>query len=66
MTAHQFHFGLARVYFVSGQLERADRELTRAQLLGGATEQARYQAKLDSLARWRAAAGQALRPIRPS
>ncbi|WP_423373095.1 tetratricopeptide repeat protein [Stenotrophomonas maltophilia] len=53
-TAHQFHFGLARVYFVSGQLERADRELTRAQLLGGAPEQARYQAKLDSLARWRA------------
>lgn len=53
-SAHQFHFGLARVYFLAGQLKRADRELTRAQLLGGAPEQARYQAKLDSLARWRA------------
>lgn len=53
-TAHQFHFGLARVYFLSGQLGRADRELLRAQELGGAQQQARYQAKLDSLARWRA------------
>ncbi|MBH1432791.1 tetratricopeptide repeat protein [Stenotrophomonas maltophilia] len=53
-TAHQFHFGLARVYFLAGQLQRADRELLRAQALGGAPEQARYQAKLDSLARWRA------------
>ncbi|HEL4113604.1 TPA: UDP-N-acetylglucosamine-peptide N-acetylglucosaminyltransferase [Stenotrophomonas maltophilia] len=53
-TAHQFHFGLARVYFLAGQLKRADRELLRAQELGGATQQARYQAKLDSLARWRA------------
>ncbi|HFK2919940.1 TPA: tetratricopeptide repeat protein [Stenotrophomonas maltophilia] len=53
-TAHQFHFGLARVYFLSGQLGRADRELLRAQELGGAPQQARYQAKLDSLARWRA------------
>lgn len=53
-TAHQFHFGLARAYFLTGQFKRADRELTRAQLLGGAPEQARYQAKLDSLARWRA------------
>lgn len=51
-TAHQFHFGLARVYFLAGQLKRADRELLRAQELGGAPEQARYQAKLDSLARW--------------
>nr|WP_099559513.1 tetratricopeptide repeat protein [Stenotrophomonas geniculata] len=53
-TAHQFHFGLARVYFLAGQLKRANRELLRAQELGGAPEQARYQAKLDSLARWRA------------
>ncbi|MBH1553203.1 UDP-N-acetylglucosamine-peptide N-acetylglucosaminyltransferase [Stenotrophomonas maltophilia] len=53
-TAHQFHFGLARVYFLAGQLKRADREMLRAQELGGAPEQARYQAKLDSLARWRA------------
>lgn len=53
-TAHQFHFGLARVYFLAGQLKRADRELLRAQELGGAPQQARYQAKLDSLARWRA------------
>ncbi|MGF6419021.1 tetratricopeptide (TPR) repeat protein [Stenotrophomonas sp. AN71] len=53
-TAHQFHFGLARVYFLAGQLTRADRELLRAQELGGASQQARYQSKLDSLARWRA------------
>lgn len=53
-TAHQFHFGLARVYFLTGRLQRADRELLRAQELGGSTQQARYQAKLDSLARWRA------------
>ncbi|AWH26141.1 tetratricopeptide repeat protein [Stenotrophomonas sp. YAU14D1_LEIMI4_1] len=53
-SAHQFHFGLARAYFRSGQVQRADRELLRAQQLGGAPEQARYQAKLDSLARWRA------------
>ncbi|WP_329867367.1 tetratricopeptide repeat protein [Stenotrophomonas hibiscicola] len=53
-TAHQFHFGLARAYFLAGQLKRADRELLRARELGGAPEQARYQAKLDSLARWRA------------
>jgi len=52
-TAHQFHFGLARAYFLSGQIQRADRELLRAQALGGTSEQARYQAKLDSLARWR-------------
>ncbi|MGZ0028571.1 tetratricopeptide repeat protein [Stenotrophomonas sp. S4] len=53
-TAHQFHFGLARAYFLAGQFKRADRELLRAQELGGAPQQARYQAKLDSLARWRA------------
>ncbi|WP_459062222.1 transglutaminase-like domain-containing protein [Stenotrophomonas sp. PSU-St15] len=53
-SAHQFHFGLARVYFLAGQLARADKELTRAQELGGAPQQAGYQAKLDSLARWRA------------
>ena len=53
-SAHQFHFGLARVYFLAGQLGRADRELLRAQELGGAPEEARYQAKLNSLARWRA------------
>ena len=34
-TAHQFHFGLARVYFLTGRLQRADRELLRAQELGG-------------------------------
>ncbi|WMJ70051.1 transglutaminase-like domain-containing protein [Stenotrophomonas sp. 24(2023)] len=53
-TAHQFHFGLARVYFLRGQLRLADRELVRARELGGTALQARYQAKLDSLARWRA------------
>ncbi|WP_422352925.1 tetratricopeptide repeat protein [Stenotrophomonas sp. AR026] len=52
-NAHQFHFGLARAYFLSGQVARADRELLRARSLGGTTEQARYQAKLDSLARLR-------------
>lgn len=51
-NAHQFHFGLARVYFLSGDNRRAERELEQAQKLGG-SDQARalYQAKLDSLRR---------------
>ena len=52
-SAHQFHFGLARAYFLSGQMKRADRELLRARSLGGSTNQQRYQAKLDGLARLR-------------
>jgi len=34
-------------------MERADRELLRARSLGGSTNQQRYQAKLDGLARLR-------------
>lgn len=52
-SAHQFHFGLARAYFLSGQMARADHELMRARALGGSSNQQRYQAKLDSLARLR-------------
>jgi len=52
-SAHPFHFALARAYLMAGQLERASAELTRAQALGGATQQSRYQQKLDSLQRWR-------------
>ncbi|MBO9716812.1 MAG: tetratricopeptide repeat protein [Pseudoxanthomonas sp.] len=50
---HQFHFGLARVYFLAGDLSRAQRELGRAYTLGG-TEQVRsvYRQKLESLRRW--------------
>ena len=52
-SAHQFHFALARAYLMAGQLERANGELARAQALGGAALQSRYQDKLDSLQRWR-------------
>lgn len=51
-TAHQFHFGLARAYFLSGDHRLAERELNRARELGETdTTRARYQAKLDSLRR---------------
>lgn len=51
---HQFHFGLARAYFLSGDLSRAQRELTRALALG-TTDPIRdiYRQKLDGLRRWR-------------
>jgi len=51
---HQFHFGLARAYFLSGDLGRAQRELSRAYTLGG-NEQVRsvYRQKLEGLRRWR-------------
>ncbi|MQP77653.1 tetratricopeptide repeat protein [Stenotrophomonas sp. MYb238] len=51
-NAHQFHFGLARAYFLQGENQRAMREMARARELGG-TDQVRavYQAKLDSLHR---------------
>ncbi len=51
---HQFHFGLARVYFLAGDMERARRELSRALALSSedAVMRNRYQAKMDSLRRW--------------
>lgn len=52
-SAHQFHFALARAYFLDGQPGQADVQLRRALELGGASSQARYQDKLDSLQRWR-------------
>jgi len=55
-TAHQFHFGLARAYFLAGDTRRASREMARARDLAGdngGVLKAQYQAKLDSLARWR-------------
>jgi Tfp pilus assembly protein PilF len=51
-NAHQFHFGLARVSFLTGNSLIAERELRLARTLGPASEQQRYQAKLDSLYRW--------------
>ncbi|WP_372013622.1 tetratricopeptide repeat protein [Pseudoxanthomonas sp. 10H] len=51
---HQFHFGLARVYFLSGNLELAQRELGRAHTLGDTDHvRAIYRKKLDGLRRWR-------------
>jgi len=55
-TAHQFHFGLARAYFLAGDSRRASLEMTRARDLSGeGTDvlRATYQAKLDSLQRLR-------------
>lgn len=54
-TAHQFHFGLARAYFLAGDNTRASREMQRARDLAGedaSVLRAAYQAKLDSLKRW--------------
>ncbi|WP_242107953.1 tetratricopeptide repeat protein [Luteimonas aquatica] len=55
---HQFHFGLARVSFLTGDTQRAQRELGRALALSSedAILRNRYQAKLDSLRRWSKAA----------
>lgn len=50
-AAHQFHFGLARAYFLSGQGRLAERELRKARELGPESDRTRYQAKLDSLHR---------------
>ena len=60
---HQFHFGLARAYFLAGDLGRAQRELGRAYTLGG-TEKVRsvYRQKLDNLRRWREQASSQLHP----
>jgi tetratricopeptide (TPR) repeat protein len=55
-SAHQFHFGLARAYFLAGDTRRASLEMTRARDLSGEnadTLRATYQAKLESLQRWR-------------
>ena len=55
-TAHQFHFGLARVYFLAGDSRRASIEMHRARDLAGSGDDGsanRYQAKLDSLQRRR-------------
>jgi len=50
--AHQFHFGLARAYFLQGENRRAMREMARARELGKSDQvRAVYQAKLDSLHR---------------
>ena len=51
---HQFHFGLARAYFLAGDLGKAQREMGRAYTLGG-TDQVRdvYRRKLEGLRRWR-------------
>lgn len=54
-TAHQFHFGLARAYFLAGDNTRASQEMQRARDLAGedaSVLRAAYQAKLDSLKRW--------------
>ena len=55
-SAHQFHFGLALAYFLAGDTRHASLEMTRARDLSGEnadTLRATYQAKLDSLQRWR-------------
>lgn len=51
--AHQFHFGLARAYFLAGDNRKAERELRIARDLGHGDTQRVYQAKLDSLRRIR-------------
>lgn len=55
-SAHQFHFGLARAYFLAGDTRRASAEMQRARDLAGEDAdvlRATYQAKLDSLQKWR-------------
>ncbi|MCD9087445.1 tetratricopeptide repeat protein [Stenotrophomonas sp. SY1] len=51
-TAHQFHFGLARAYFLTGNNRQAEREMTKARALGGNDRmRAIYQSKLDAIRR---------------
>ena len=51
-SAHQFHFGLARSYFLAGDNPNAERQLQLARRLGDSAEvKGRYQEKLDSLRR---------------
>lgn len=55
-TAHQFHFGLARAYFLAGDNRRASVEMSKARDLAGTNAdflKAQYQAKLDTLHRLR-------------
>ncbi len=51
-SAHQFHFGLARAYFLSGNNRLAEREMSKARALGGSDQtRAVYQSKLDAIRR---------------
>ncbi|KRG70319.1 hypothetical protein ABB27_05095 [Stenotrophomonas terrae] len=50
-NAHQFHFGLARAYFLSGNNRLAEREMKHARDLGGDPLRAVYQSKLDGIRR---------------
>ena len=50
---HRFHFALARVYFETGQLVKASRELSKALALSDGGQAERYQAKLAALHRMR-------------
>lgn len=50
-AAHQFHFGLARAYFLSGNARLAEREMRRARDLGPENDRTRYQAKIEGLQR---------------
>jgi tetratricopeptide (TPR) repeat protein len=55
-TAHQFHFGLARAYFLAGDNRRASQEMMRARDLAGENAdvlRASYQAKLEGIQRLR-------------
>lgn len=49
--AHQFHFGLARAYFLAGNNRLAEREMARARDLGGDQLRAVYQSKLEGIRR---------------
>lgn len=50
--AHQFHFGLARSYFLIGNNRLAEREMARARDLGGSERwRSVYQSKLDGIRR---------------
>lgn len=60
---HPFHFGLSRVYFLSGDLAAAQRELERAHALAGSDdERSTYLRKLEGLRRWHVQASTQLRP----
>lgn len=53
-NAHQFHFGLARAYFLGGNNRLAEREMARARDLGGDQLRAVYQSKLEGIRRMEA------------
>ncbi len=48
-NVHQFHFALARTYFLEGQPRHAGAELARASQLSSGHDHDAYQAKLDKL-----------------